>query len=129
MTESTSRNRIHRRLSKRPEMESELLRWSRTALLRQRGVAEVRIFGGNCFLANGNMIGGVTGKGELVVRVGPDGYNDALADRHTRPMNLTGRPMRGFVYVDLGGRDTEAKVRGWLMRGLAYARSLPPKKK
>ena len=87
------------------------------------------MFGGNCFLARGNMVGGVTGKDELVVRVGPDGYKDALAAPHTRPMNLTGRPMRGFVFVDPDGRDTEAKVRDWLMKDLAYARSLPPKEK
>ncbi len=73
------------------------------------------------------MISGVTAKDELVVRVGPGMYESALHEPNARPMDFTGRPMRGYVYVDPGARDTEAKLRAWLDKGLAHARSLPPK--
>jgi len=45
---------------------------------------------------------GIVGS-ELMVRVGPDAYDDALALPHAREMDFTGRSMRGFVYVDEGG--------------------------
>ncbi len=88
------------------------------------------MFGGNCFSANGNMIGGVTGNDELMVRVGPDIYETVLQqEANARPMDFTDRPLRGFVFVDPDGCDTDAKLRAWLDRGLKHARSLPPKKK
>lgn len=85
------------------------------------------MFGGSCFYANGNMIGGVTGKEELVVRVGPDKYEACIEEPHARPMDFTRRPMRGYVYVDPPGYDSRAELSAWLNKGIAYARSLPPK--
>lgn len=63
-------------------------------------------------MVGGSMACGVI-KDDLVVRVGPDSYEDALGERHARPMDFTGRPMRGMVYVGPEGRRTdEALARG-----------------
>jgi TfoX/Sxy family transcriptional regulator of competence genes len=107
--------------------ESDLVLRIRQILARKRGITEKRMFGGLCFFAGGNMIGGPTGEDELVVRVGPDKYEECLAEEHARPMDFTSRPMRGFVYVDARGITDNNALRRWLEKGLAYARSLPLK--
>ncbi len=99
----------------------------RNVLARKRGITEKKMIGGICFLANGNMIGGITGNGDLMIRVGRDGYEDALAQKHARQMDFTGKVLRGFVFVDRAGFAREASLRKWVERGLAYARSLPAK--
>jgi hypothetical protein len=87
---------------------------------------EQKMFGGLAFLIDGNMCVGVTGD-DLMVRVGPDAYDDALARPHAREMDFTGRPMRGIVYVDPLGTSTDAALEAWVDRGLEFAGSLPPK--
>lgn len=90
------------------------------------GVTEKKMFGGLCFLLNGNMCFGIVGS-ELMVRVGPDAYEGALALPHARQMDFTGRSMRGFVYVDEAGVGEDEDLSAWMDRGLAFASSLPPK--
>jgi TfoX/Sxy family transcriptional regulator of competence genes len=88
-------------------------------------ISERKMFGGLAVMHNGNMVCGVV-RDELMVRVGPDTYEEAVALPHARPMDFTGRPMRGMVYVaspGLKGGDLDA----WVERGLRYASSLPPK--
>jgi hypothetical protein len=65
----------------------------------------------------------------LVGVVGPDAYVEALQIPHAREMDFTGRSMRGMVYVDSDGTSEDEKLEGWLLRYLAYARSLPPKRR
>jgi hypothetical protein len=84
------------------------------------------MFGGLCFMVGGNMCFGVLGD-EIMVRVGPDAYLEALGLPHAREMDFTGRSMRGMVYVDPDGISEDADLVTWLQRGLACARSLPPK--
>lgn len=76
--------------------KEELLERIRKVLSRRRSITEKRMFGGNCFFVCGNMIGGVSGAGELMVRVGPDHYEDALQHPDASEMDFTGRPMRGL---------------------------------
>ena len=90
------------------------------------GYTEKKMFGGICFMVGGNMAVGVTG-GDLMVRPGPHNFDAALALPHARPMDFTGRPMKGFVYVDSTGIVTEAALAEWVERGAAFARSLPVK--
>ena len=99
----------------------------RAALADQPGVSEQRMFGGLSFLLNGNMCCGVVG-GTLMVRVGPDAYEAALATPHAREMDFTGRPLRGMVYVAPDGVHTDSALAAWVRRGTAFAASLPPKK-
>ncbi len=98
----------------------------RVALKRRRGVSERKMFGGLAFLLKGNMLCGVVEE-DLMVRVGPDAYEDALARPHTREMDFTGRPMKGLVYVASPGFRTARQLESWLERSLAFVRSLPAK--
>jgi hypothetical protein len=94
-------------------------------LLDERAdVAEKRMFGGLAFLVGGHMAVGVVGE-ELIVRVGPDGHAGALRRPHARPMDFTGRPMKGFVFVATDGFEADADLRVWVARGVRFATSLP----
>ena len=90
------------------------------------GVREQQMFGGLCFMLDGNMACGILGS-ELVVRVGRENLDDALASPHSRPFDMTGRPMRSFVYVAAQGIADDAGLAEWAAQGIAYAESLPPK--
>ena len=96
------------------------------ALGCQKGLTEKKMFGGLSFMLGGNMCCGVL-KDDLVVRVGPGGFQEALAEPHVRPMDFTGRPIRGMVYVGPGGYRSDDDLAVWLKRGVDFARSLPPK--
>ncbi|MCH7618007.1 MAG: TfoX/Sxy family protein [Chloroflexi bacterium] len=98
----------------------------RSAFEGQPGLAEKKMFGGVAFMVGGNMACGVTSD-ELMVRVGPDNYEDALSRPHARPMDFTGRPMRGMVYVARPGFQSGQDLAAWVESGASFARSLPPK--
>ena len=98
----------------------------RDVLVDQDGLVEKKMFGGVAFMVHGNMACGVV-KEDLMVRVGPDAYDEALDQPHARPMDFTGKPMRGMVYVDGGGLEEEEDLAGWVQRGLDFALSLPSK--
>lgn len=100
----------------------------RLALAEQDGIAEMRMMGGLCFMLHGNMFCGIT-KSDLVVRVGSERYEDLLAQPHARPMDFTGRPLRGFIYVSPGGYRTDRMLRQWLDRAAEFASSLPKRTK
>jgi TfoX/Sxy family transcriptional regulator of competence genes len=98
----------------------------RTELRRVKDVREIQMFGGLCFTVSGNMCCGVI-KDDLMIRLDREEVVDALRQPHTRPMDFTGRPLRGFLYVDRAGCRTPTALRGWVRRALAFASSLPPK--
>ena len=66
-------------------------------------------------------------KGGLMVRVGAEGSEAALARPHARPMEMRGRPMTGWVRVDAEGLASKRQLAAWVQRGVRFARSLPPK--
>ena len=84
------------------------------------------MFGGLCFLVNGNMAGGVVGS-ELMLRVGPDAYDECLAIDEAREMDFTGRALKGMIYVGEDGIAEDEDLEGWIDRGFRFAASLPPK--
>jgi len=90
------------------------------------GLTDRKMFGGIGFLVNGNMACGVH-KDALIVRVGPEGYEKALAGPRTRPFDITGRPMKGWVMVDREGYGSDEALRGWVRQGVDFALTLPPK--
>jgi TfoX/Sxy family transcriptional regulator of competence genes len=98
----------------------------RSAMQAIPGLSERHMFGGIAFMLEGNMCCGVF-EDNLVVRVGPDAYDEALSEPHTRPMDFTGRPLRGFIYVDRGGFEYETSLRQWIHRGMSFVRTLRPK--
>lgn len=89
-------------------------------------MSEREMFGGLCFMRDGNMCLGIVGA-DLMVRVGPDAYQAALTEPHAREMDFNGRPMRGMVYVAPDGVTEDDALAQWLARGTDFARSLPPK--
>ena len=107
--------------------DEDLAARTRAALGDVRGVTEIRMFGGLCFTVHGNMAVGVTGD-DLMVRLPPEDGEAALAQPGVRPMDFTGKPMKGFVYVGPQGLKTERMLIGWVSRGVAFAATLPPKK-
>lgn len=93
----------------------------------ERGLDEKPMFGGLAFLVGGHMAVCVSGKGGLMVRVPPEETEGLLAEGHVEPMIMAGRPTRGWVRVSADGVTGEAALRGWVHRGVAYAKSLPAK--
>jgi hypothetical protein len=91
----------------------------RHTLSGHSGIAERKMFGGIAFLLNGRMCCGVAGR-DLVVRVIDTEMTAALARPHVRPMDLTGRPLRGFVFVSPPGCRTDAALKRWVTEGLRY---------
>jgi hypothetical protein len=87
--------------------------------------AEKRMFGGLAFMVNGHMCCGVVGE-DLMVRVGADKFEEALARPHARLMDFTGRPSRSMVYVGPGGTKTGRILEPWANRALAFVQSLSP---
>ena len=91
----------------------------RTLLGDRTDVVERKMFGGLTFMVGGRMCCGVN-RDELIVRLDPEREDEALARAHARPMDLTGRPMRGFVTIGpkgLGG----ARLNRWLREAVAWA--------
>lgn len=88
--------------------------------------AERQMFGGLAFMVDGHMTVGIIDD-ELMVRVGKDGHDDALAEPHAREMDFTGKPMTGMVYVAPEGLGDDGDLAAWVRRALDHTRSLPPK--
>jgi hypothetical protein len=97
----------------------------RAILAGTGSLREVRMFGGLCFMLNGNMVAGTSKRG-LLVRVGRDQHARALARPDARTMEMSGRLMEGYVFVDPPPRDEQA-LRDWLDLAVAFVNTLPPK--
>jgi TfoX/Sxy family transcriptional regulator of competence genes len=97
----------------------------RAVLPAAEPVTERQMFGGLAFLLGGHMFCGVV-KDTLMVRLGPDGAGRALDQPHVRPMDFTGRPMKGMVFVKPAGLEGAA-LRHWVDAAAGYVRGLPPK--
>jgi TfoX/Sxy family transcriptional regulator of competence genes len=97
----------------------------RTLLADRTDVSERKMFGGLTFMISGNMCCGVN-RNELILRLDPDREDEALARPHARPMDLTGRRMRGFVTVQPDGLKGD-RLKQWVQDAVARAEALPPK--
>ena len=107
--------------------DTELAERVRAALGAVRGITEIKMFGGLCYTIHGNMAVGVTND-DLMVRLDPEDGDRALSEPGARPMDFTGKPMRGFLFVGPAGLKTDSSLQRWVDRGVAYASTLPPKK-
>jgi hypothetical protein len=91
------------------------------------GLAKKKMFGGICYLLQGNMCFGIY-RDFLIVRLGSAAAAEPyLAQAHVKPMDITGRPMKGWVMVAPTAYDGPEQLRPWLSRGMRFAQSLPPK--
>ena len=97
------------------------------ALLADHPFVEKKMMGGLVFMVAGHMCVVVSGRGGLLVRVGPDVQPRVLKEPHVKPMTMAGRPMTGFVRVASEGYRTAAALRKWVKRGLNYVETLPAK--
>lgn len=98
----------------------------RKAVSHRSDVVEKKMFGGLSFMVNGYMACGVL-KDDLMVRVGPDRFQDALARPGARPMDITGRPMKGFVFVSREGHESDEALAEWMRLAVEFAESQPPR--
>ena len=98
----------------------------RDVLALRADVSERKMFGGIAWMLGGNMACGVLGE-ELIVRVGPDEYERALGEPHTREFDFTGRPSRGIVVVGGEGIAGDEELAGWVDAGADFAATLPAK--
>jgi TfoX/Sxy family transcriptional regulator of competence genes len=99
----------------------------RELLAGEDGLAEKKMFGGLSFLVGGNMAVGASGQGGLLVRVDPAESDHLISSTPARLMEMGGRSMKGWLRVDTEELQSDEALRGWVERGVSYARSLPPK--
>jgi len=104
----------------------ELAERIRDVLAPRPGLSEQKMFGGVAWMIDGNMACGVVGE-DLMLRLGPDEAVQALNEPFVGPMDMTGRPMRGFVIVAAEGVADDRDLGGWVDAGADFAASLPPK--
>ena len=118
------------RRQRREELEMPIDQTSaerlRKALANRKTVREVKMFGGLCFMFNGNMLCG-TGWDGLLFRVGKDQHDAAVA-RGARPMRQKGRDMPGFVWIDSEALS-ERELKSWIAMAERHVATLPSKKK
>ncbi len=98
----------------------------RDALARKKNVEEKKMFGGVGFLLHGNMLVGVW-KNSLIVRVGPEGYEDALLEPHVNEFDITGRAMKGWIMVEPEGIEEDGQLKEWIERATRFVKALPQK--
>ena len=91
-------------------------------------VREKSMFGGLAFLVGGNMAVGVSGQGGLMIRVDREQTDALLQEPHAEPFVMRGKEARGWLRVAAEGVLTDERLEPWVDRGVAYARSLPPKR-
>ena len=108
--------------------DDKLVNRVRVAIAGVPGVGERKMFGGVCFTVDGHMACGVQ-ESDLMIRVGPENHASALSRAHARPMDFTGRPMRGYVYVSEAGHKRADQLRRWVGQGVDFVQTLPPKVK
>ena len=103
--------------------DEELAERIRALVSDEPALTEKPMFGGLAFLVGGNMAVAASGQGGVLVRVDPEESDELVASTDARPMEMRGREMAGWLRVDPAGDE----LAGWVERGVAFARSLPPK--
>ena len=98
----------------------------RAALAGNSAITEKQMFGGIAFLYHGHMLVGVNGE-RLIVRVGPERYQEELQNPHVGPFDMSGREMKGWVFVSPGGFIDEPVLRDWINKATLFVKTLPPK--
>ncbi|MBZ0133780.1 MAG: TfoX/Sxy family protein [Rhodocyclaceae bacterium] len=99
----------------------------RDSMPAHSGITEKKMFGGLCFLSRGLMFAGIVGDA-LMARIGPQAYADALRRPHVREMDFTGKPMKGYVFIDPPGFEEDRDLARWVDACLQFVKTLPAKK-
>ena len=106
--------------------DEELERRIEDIIYRWLNISKRKMFGGVCYLLNGNMCFGVY-KHYLIVRLGKEKAEEALKSDDVLPFDITGRPMKGWVMVDKNGYQTDEQLRAWLEAGKNFCETVPKK--
>jgi len=96
-----------------------------SAVIADWGTTRKKMFGGTCYVLHGNMLCGVL-EDSLILRLGREKAAPALAEPHTNPFDVSGRPMKGWVMVEKAGLTDEA-LADWLLQARSFTEKLPPK--
>jgi TfoX/Sxy family transcriptional regulator of competence genes len=107
--------------------DRELADRLRELVADEPGLTEKTMFGGLAFLIGGNMAIAASSQGGLLVRVDPDESERLVRSTDAYPMEMRGRKMEGWLRVDAEHVRAKGELELWVRRGVAYARSLPPK--
>ena len=99
-------------------IDSIIVTWS--------NVEKKKMFGGVCYLINGNICFGII-KDFLIVRAGEETAREKLRENHVRPFDITGKPMKGWFMVEEKGWKTADDLNAWLTMGMDFAAALPEK--
>ena len=108
--------------------DEQLAHRLRLQLNRRPGFSERKMFGGICFMLHGNMCGGIL-RADLIVRVQPEEFDQAMRQPHTRAFDFTGKPMTGFVVVSPKGYRADIAFKNWVALGTECERTRPGKTK
>jgi TfoX/Sxy family transcriptional regulator of competence genes len=100
----------------------------RRLLAGRRDVVEKKMMGGLSFMVGGNMACSISGKGGMLIRVGPEAMDDVAKQPHAQVAKMGAMVMTGFIRVDPEGYRTDAALKKWVARGVDFAASLPAKK-
>lgn len=109
--------------------DEDLANRIRELIAAEPGLVEQKMFGGLAFLIGGHMSVSASGRGGLLLRVPPEETDTLLAKPHAGPFEMRGKTMDGWLRIDPEGVRTKRQLQSWVKRGVAYARSLPPKKR
>jgi TfoX/Sxy family transcriptional regulator of competence genes len=107
--------------------DEQLAERIRAQVGEEPSLTEQRMFGGLAFLVGGNMAVAASGQGGLLVRVDPAESDELVASTPAEPMEMRGRSMSGWLRLEAEDVASDDQLRRWTARGVAYARSLPPK--
>lgn len=107
--------------------DEDLAERIRELISGESGLSEMKMFGGLAFLVGGNMAVAASGQGGILVRVDPQESQSLVSRTKAYPMEMRGRPMEGWLRVDAEHVGTKRELSRWVQKGVAYARSLPPK--
>ena len=100
----------------------------RELLLNKRSVEEKKMMGGLTFMVNNKMCVGIL-KDDLMARIDPEVYESALERKGCREMDFTGRPMKGFVFIDPEGTKSKKDLEFWIKLALDYNKRAKASKK
>jgi TfoX/Sxy family transcriptional regulator of competence genes len=107
--------------------DEELMNRVREQVQGEGGLTEKRMFGGLAFLINGNLAVSASSQGGLLLRMDPVQADALINEPHAQRFTMRGREMDGWVRIDADALETDDELERWIDRGVAYARSLPPK--
>lgn len=108
--------------------DEDLANRIRELIYAERDVTEKKMFGGLAFLIGGHMSVSASGRGGLMVRVPPEDTDALVAKPYVSRMVMRGREMDGWLRVTVEGVRTKRQLEPWVKRGVAHARSFPPKR-